>query len=143
MVAIVGKGHLELSVPKLCHKSQGRRKTVDLLRPVFTFAMRRSGVRSSSSPPIASYLIEGQGNFAKIVAGSGLVSRNSVTQGKPAMAFKLPAHLHRNRYGVLYFRLAIPEDLRPIFGVRECWRSLGTSSVREASLTAQTLKASL
>ncbi|QQC62783.1 site-specific integrase [Paraburkholderia ginsengisoli] len=59
------------------------------------------------------------------------------------MAFKLPAHLHRNRYGVLYFRLAIPEDLRPIFGVRECWRSLGTSSVRDASLTAQTLKASL
>jgi len=59
------------------------------------------------------------------------------------MAFKLPAHLHRNRYGVLYFRLAIPEDLRPLFGVRECWRSLGTSSVREASLTAQTLKASL
>jgi integrase len=59
------------------------------------------------------------------------------------MAFKLPAHLHRNRYGVLYFRLAIPEDLRPLFGVRECWRSLGTSSVREASLTAQMLKASL
>ncbi|WP_217910396.1 site-specific integrase [Paraburkholderia youngii] len=79
----------------------------------------------------------------QIVAGSGLVSRNSVTQGKPAMAFKLPSNLHRNRYGVLYVRLRIPDDLRPLFGVRECWRSLGTSSVREAAATAQIIKASL
>jgi len=89
------------------------------------------------------YLIEGQGIFAQTVAGSGLVSRNSVTQGKPAMAFKLPSNLHRNRYGVLYVRLRIPDDLRPLFGVRECWRSLGTSSVREAAGMAQIVKASL
>lgn len=31
------------------------------------------------------------------------------------MAFKLPAHLHRKRYGVLRIPLRIPNDLRRIF----------------------------
>jgi hypothetical protein len=28
------------------------------------------------------------------------------------MAYRLPAHLHRNRHGVLYFRLTVPNDIR-------------------------------
>ncbi len=51
MVAIGGNGHLELGVPKLCHKRSRCRKSVDNTSYVFTFAMRRSGVRSSSAPP--------------------------------------------------------------------------------------------
>lgn len=48
------------------------------------------------------------------------------------MAYKLPAHLHRNRHGMLYFRLTIPQEYRPYIGVSELYRSLGTASVREA-----------
>jgi integrase len=55
------------------------------------------------------------------------------------MSFLLPAHLHRNRYGVLYFRLSIPPDLRPLFTVAEVYRSLSTSSVRDAAVEAQAL----
>lgn len=53
------------------------------------------------------------------------------------MAYRLPAHLHRNRHGVLYFRLAVPADLRPMLGQAEIYRSLNTSSVRQAADAAQ------
>lgn len=59
------------------------------------------------------------------------------------MAYRLPAHLHRNRHGVLYFRLAVPADLRPTFGQAEIYRSLNTSSVRQAADAAQTLRIEL
>lgn len=55
------------------------------------------------------------------------------------MAFRLPSHLHRARSGVLHFRIAVPPDIRQHFTVREIYRSLRTSSVREATPTAQTL----
>ena len=55
------------------------------------------------------------------------------------MAYKLPAHLHRNRHGILYFRLTIPREYRPYIGVCELYRSLGTASVREAVPLAQSL----
>ncbi|WP_152986197.1 DUF6538 domain-containing protein [Burkholderia sp. lig30] len=55
------------------------------------------------------------------------------------MAYKLPAHLHRNRHGILYFRLTIPREYRPYIGVSELYRSLGTASVREAVPLAQSL----
>lgn len=55
------------------------------------------------------------------------------------MAFRLPSHLHRARSGVLHFRIAVPPDLHQHFPVREIYRSLRTSSVREAIPVAQTL----
>lgn len=59
------------------------------------------------------------------------------------MAYRLPAHLHRNRHGILYFRLAVPADLRPMIGQGEIYSSLNTSSVRQAADAAQALKAEL
>ncbi|MCA8268954.1 site-specific integrase [Burkholderia vietnamiensis] len=55
------------------------------------------------------------------------------------MAYKLPSHLHRNRHGMLYFRLTIPQEYRPYIGVSELYRSLGTANVREAVPLAQSL----
>jgi len=55
------------------------------------------------------------------------------------MAYKLPAHLHRSRHGVLYFRIAIPTDLRHHFVLSEVYRSLHTGKVSEARLSAQSL----
>jgi hypothetical protein len=43
------------------------------------------------------------------------------------MAIRLPSHLHRARSGILYFRIAIPPDLRIHFKTREIYRSLRTS----------------
>lgn len=60
-----------------------------------------------------------------------------VSQTEPRMAYRLPAHLHRNRYGTLYFRLVIPTDLCAAFGQSEIYRSLRTASVREATIAAQ------
>lgn len=56
------------------------------------------------------------------------------------MAYRLPAHLHRNRHGVLYFRLSVPADIRLLVGQREIYRSLNTASVREAADSAQALR---
>jgi integrase len=56
------------------------------------------------------------------------------------MAYRLPAHLHRNRHGGLYFRLSVPNDIRHLLGQREIYRSLGTSSVRQAADAAQALR---
>jgi integrase len=55
------------------------------------------------------------------------------------MPVKLPSHLHRNRFGTLYFRLVVPVDLRHHFASKEIYRSLRTSSVRAAVPTAQEL----
>jgi len=57
------------------------------------------------------------------------------------MAIKLPANLHRNRYGVLYFRLGVPDDLRHHFTSAEIYQSLRTASVKEAAYHAQALSA--
>ena len=59
------------------------------------------------------------------------------------MAYRLPSHLHRNRHGALYFRLAVPADLRSMIGQGEIYRSLNTSSVRQAADVAQTLRIEL
>jgi len=59
------------------------------------------------------------------------------------MAYRLPAHLHRNRHGVLYFRLTVPGDIRHLLNQREIYRSLHTSSVRQAADAAQTLRIEL
>ncbi|WP_036165116.1 site-specific integrase [Massilia sp. 9096] len=55
------------------------------------------------------------------------------------MPIRLPSHLHRNRCGILYFRIAIPADLRVHFGQAEVYRSLDTAKVIDAALSAQTL----
>jgi len=55
------------------------------------------------------------------------------------MPYRLPSHLHRNRCGILHFRIAIPADLSHHFGMAEVYRSLRTSKVTEAALPAQTL----
>jgi len=59
------------------------------------------------------------------------------------MAIRLPSYLHRNRHGILYFRLTIPSEYRPYIGVSELYRSLGTASIREASPIAQSLYSAL
>ncbi|GJH34206.1 site-specific integrase [Paraburkholderia hospita] len=59
------------------------------------------------------------------------------------MPFRLPAYLHRNRHGMLYFRLTVPPDLRPVVGQAEIYRSLGHVSVRQAAAMAQTLRITL
>ena len=56
------------------------------------------------------------------------------------MAYRLPANLHRNRHGTLYFRLTIPADLKHLFEQRELYRSLSTASVRAAADEAQSLR---
>lgn len=56
------------------------------------------------------------------------------------MAYRLPANLHRNRHGTLYFRLTIPADLKHLFEQRELYRSLNTARVREAADKAQALR---
>jgi integrase len=55
------------------------------------------------------------------------------------MAYRLPAHLHRSRHGTLYFRIAIPTDLRHYFSMAEVYRTLRTARVADAALSAQTL----
>jgi len=59
------------------------------------------------------------------------------------MAYKLPAHLCRNRYGTLYFRLSIPAQFRSHFKQGEIYRSLGTTSIKAAAPTAQLLHVTL
>lgn len=59
------------------------------------------------------------------------------------MGYRLPAYLHRNRHGTLYFRLAVPDDIRHVLGQKEIYRSLNTSSVRQAADAAQTFRITL
>jgi len=55
---------------------------------------------------------------------------------------RLAAHLKRSRHGVYYFRLAIPEILRPMFGGRgEIKRSLATRDPALARSLAYVLSA--
>ncbi len=53
--------------------------------------------------------------------------------------FNLPSHLLLNRYNVFYFRISIPQDLRPYFRKREIKRSLKTSNRKEALRLAKGL----
>ena len=55
------------------------------------------------------------------------------------MAIRTASCLHRNRFGVFYFRKVIPADLLHCFSVRELYRSLRTASSREATKAAQIL----
>ncbi|MEZ5446752.1 MAG: DUF6538 domain-containing protein [Gammaproteobacteria bacterium] len=45
---------------------------------------------------------------------------------------KLPSYLQRNRFGIYYFRRAVPEALRPTVGKLEIIRSLRTRELRRA-----------
>lgn len=45
---------------------------------------------------------------------------------------KIPAYLQQNRYGIYYFRRAIPCDLRAIIGKREFTKSLQTRDPKKA-----------
>jgi hypothetical protein len=49
------------------------------------------------------------------------------------MAIKVASSLHPNRYGILYFRMAVPADIQHRFTSKEIYRSLRTSSIREAT----------
>jgi hypothetical protein len=55
------------------------------------------------------------------------------------MASKLPLNLHRNRYGILYFRLSIPSDLQQYFFSKEIYKSLRTSKFYEATIESKIL----
>src|SRR5512135_2500224 len=55
---------------------------------------------------------------------------------------RLASHLKRSRHGVFYFRLTIPEILRPLFGGRrEINRSLATRDPTHARSLAYILSA--
>lgn len=58
---------------------------------------------------------------------------------KLIVAIKLPSNLHRNRFGILYFRLTIPKDIQRHFATKVIYRSLHTSSLRLASDTVRPL----
>lgn len=55
------------------------------------------------------------------------------------MSYRLPSHLHRNRHGILYFRIAVPNFARQSLPQKEIYRSLRTTSVREAKQIASQL----
>ena len=55
------------------------------------------------------------------------------------MAIKLASNLHRNRFGILYFRLTVPVDLQKHFATKVIYRSLRTSNIREAVDASQAL----
>ena len=55
------------------------------------------------------------------------------------MAVRIPSHLYLNPYGVYHFRIAVPHELRVIFGKREIKKSLRTSNRRQAIRMAQKL----
>ena len=57
------------------------------------------------------------------------------------MAVRIPSHLYLNPYGVYHFRIAVPQDLRKMFGKREIKKSLRTSNRKQAILIAQRLSA--
>lgn len=57
------------------------------------------------------------------------------------MAVRLASYLHRNRFGIFYFRRVIPPDIRKFFAFREVYRSLATASSREAAKAARVLSA--
>lgn len=59
------------------------------------------------------------------------------------MAIKFASSLHRNRYGILYFRMAVPADLQHRFSSKEIYRSLRTASIKDATAAAQTLSNAL
>jgi integrase len=53
------------------------------------------------------------------------------------VAYRVAAHLKRNRFGVFYFRQVVPPDLRVFFAFKEISRSTGTSRRAEAAALAQ------
>lgn len=59
------------------------------------------------------------------------------------MAIRIASLLHRNRYGVLYFRMGVPADLQQHFHSKEIYRSLRTASISQATTEAQTLSIAL
>lgn len=48
-------------------------------------------------------------------------------------------YLYRSRHGLFYFRIVVPEAIRPIIGKREIRRSLRTTSKREAVIRSSGL----
>jgi hypothetical protein len=59
------------------------------------------------------------------------------------MAIRVASSLHRNRYGILYFRMVVPADLQHRFASKEIYRSLRTASIKDATAAAQTLSVAL
>lgn len=53
---------------------------------------------------------------------------------------RLPSHLQVNRYGIYYFRIAIPQSLQVQLGKREIKKSLRTSDRKKAVLFARSLR---
>ena len=53
------------------------------------------------------------------------------------VAIRLSSHLKRNRFGVFYFRRAIPFAIAAHFQQREIYRSLGTCDRRDAIMRSQ------
>jgi hypothetical protein len=53
------------------------------------------------------------------------------SQDRSYMAIKVASSLHPNRYGILYFRMAVPADIQHRFTSKEIYRSLRTSSIRK------------
>lgn len=62
---------------------------------------------------------------------------------EPAMSFRVPLHLYRNRHGTFYFRHCIPQALRITAGISELRFSLGTQDRRAAIISALPLIADL
>ena len=57
------------------------------------------------------------------------------------MAIRISSHLKRNRFGVFYFRRAIPFVIAAHFQQREIYRSLGTCDRREAIMRSRVFSA--
>lgn len=52
---------------------------------------------------------------------------------------RIPRYITRNRHGTLYFRVAVPRDLRPFFPSSEIQRSLHTNCLRQIATAAALL----
>src|SRR3954471_7139077 len=101
--------------------------------------MRRSGVRSSSSPP-ANLIRCAVSRLAVRIHPS--VPNWGPKRG-PRMASKIASHLHRSRHGVYYFRRAVPQDLRAFFRLKELYRTLDTTRRGEAVRQSRKLSATV
>ena len=52
---------------------------------------------------------------------------------------RTPSHLQRNEYGIYWFRIGVPQDLRPHLGKREIRLTLRTGERARATCLARIL----
>ena len=64
-------------------------------------------------------------------ASPGVLNRKPSRNPRSRLSSSAPGHLVRHR-NVLYFRVRVPDELRPCLGQTEIRRSLGTASLKEA-----------